>query len=313
MTPAHAQTLQAGEPDPDTVPLLATYSPTELVLIGALYPSSMLLITLGGHIFSQPIPSMSAPLPGSFDYRISEGFHGDLTSGKPLFLGIPDQAAYALAALPMAYYAGSSVYRLITGSNFFEFQGTSVHHSTLAFAEAYGWTAFLTTVAKFMVGRPRPYVALDRPAFAWNSEEENLSFFSGHASLSFAAATFLFLDISDGAHARMGDEFGTFSRFLIGTALPFTSFYGLAALISVSRIYDQKHYFSDVLIGAMAGTLTASLVYALRFDSRGVPHRRRILFEKATTPASASALMMTPTLVSDGQSVVPGWGAMLQW
>ncbi len=296
----------APKTTPQHVPISENYSTTELAWIAVMYPASLVGITLGGHIFSQPTPSMSAPLPGSFDYRISHGFHGDLTAGKPLFYGIPDKSAYAMAALPALYYGTSSLYLLIKDENLFAFQDSNIHHTTIAFAEAFGWTALLTTGVKFLVGRPRPYVSLDRPAYGWKPEEENLSFFSGHASLSFAAATFLYLDISNTIARNLSDDYSGFTRFLIANALPATLLYGTSTFIATSRVYDQKHYFSDVLIGAMVGTLTTALVYNSRFDSDGNPH------QKHTPDAPHSATLTTsPSLFFDGHQSAVVWNLTL--
>ncbi len=304
--PAAAQSQPAN---PQHVPISENFSTPELVWISILYPASLVGITLGGHIFPKPTPSMSAPLPDSFDYRISHGFHGDLTTGKPLFYGIPDKSAYAMAALPALYYGTSSLYLLIKDENLFAFQDSNIHHSTIAFAEAFGWTALLTTAVKTLVGRPRPYVSLDRPAYGWKPEEENLSFFSGHASLSFAAATFLYLDISNTIDRNLSDDYSGFTRFLIANALPATILYGTSTAIATSRIYDQKHYFSDVLIGAMVGTLTTALVYTVRFDHNGNPRQKH----PDTTPKSptTSQLTMTPSLFFDGHQSSLLWNLTL--
>lgn len=300
---------QNSPANPQHVPISENYSTAELAWIALMYPASLVGITLGGHIFSQPTPSMSAPLPGSFDYRISHAFHGDLTTGKPLFYGIPDKSAYAMAALPALYYGASSLYLLATDNNLFAFQDSNIHHTTIAFAEAFGYTALLTTVVKTLVGRPRPYVSLDRPAYGWKPEEENLSFFSGHASLSFAAATFLYLDISNTIDRNVSDDYSGFSRFLLAHALPATLLYGTASFIATSRIYDQKHYFSDVLIGAMVGTLTTALVYAVRFDHDGNPRRKN----PSSTPKSNTSqqLTMSPALFFDGHNSSVLWNLTL--
>jgi len=59
------------------------------------------------------------------------------------------------------------------------------------------------------------------------------SFPSGHTSNSFTIAAV--------AHELYGDEIGAIA-------------YGLATLVAVSRINDNKHYLSDVIFGAALGT-----------------------------------------------------------
>lgn len=310
-TPALTTTAAAqNQPAPSQpVPISANYAPAELAWIAAMYPASLLGITLGGHIFSQPTPSMSAPMPGSLDYRISKNFHGDLDTGKPLFFGIPDKAAYGMAALPALYYGASSLYYLITDENLFAFQDPNIHHTTIAFAEAFGWTALLTTAVKFMVGRPRPYVSLDRPAYGWKPEEENLSFFSGHAALSFSAATFLFLDLSNTLDRNLSGDYSAAGRFLLTTALPATLLYGASTFIATSRVYDQKHYFSDVLIGAAIGTLTTALVYNARFDHNGNPRQKRTTDHPQ--PKTSTDLTLSPALLFDNHQSTLVWNLTL--
>ena len=93
------------------------------------------------------------------------------------------------------------------------------------------------TVLKFIIGRPRPedvrtvYVPVE-------SLYQSYSFPSGHASRGFAAALFLSY---------------RFRRWTV-------PLYGYAILIGVSRIYVGAHYPSDVLGGAILGSLVALLV-----------------------------------------------------
>ena len=72
------------------------------------------------------------------------------------------------------------------------------HHRLLAFVEAVGWTYLLTGMVKYTAGRPRPYTeaANDHPELRHRASEDNLSFFSGHASVSFAVGAFLAEDTS---------------------------------------------------------------------------------------------------------------------
>lgn len=96
-------------------------------------------------------------------------------------------------------------------------------------------------LAEAISGGLKPLLRRDRPA---ESETDPLplvdvpvtySFPSGHATVSFACATIL-----------------TFA--LPRLAVPF---YALAALIAFSRVYVGVHYPSDVVVGAVLGTLIA--------------------------------------------------------
>lgn len=93
---------------------------------------------------------------------------------------------------------------------------------------AYG----LQSVLKPVFNRPRPYLTYpDLRTPNGKMEDDPLSFPSGHAVVSFAAATAL-------ADYNPSLALGA---------------YGLAALISYSRMYNGLHYPSDLVAGALLG------------------------------------------------------------
>src|SRR5262249_44645283 len=147
-------------------------------------------------------------------------------------------------------------------------------HRLWAYMEAIGWTALVTGVTKVAVGRDRPYVVLDHPELAGPAREDQLSFFSGHASVSFCAASFVALDVSNRLSAGGRRDAGTARRLLPGRIAPYAVALGIAGLIGVSRIIDQQHWASDVLVGAVVGTAAAHIAYLAHLDTRGRPRRR---------------------------------------
>lgn len=102
----------------------------------------------------------------------------------------------------------------------------------------------VTTAIKVGAGRQRPYVNRDKPySFkfmrGWKKEQYR-SFPSGHSLIGFAAA------------AAVTDETRRWwpsSVWYIGPVM-----YGGATLIALSRMYDNKHWASDVMIGGLIGT-----------------------------------------------------------
>ncbi|HEY9856728.1 MAG TPA: phosphatase PAP2 family protein, partial [Stenomitos sp.] len=93
---------------------------------------------------------------------------------------------------------------------------------------AYGAEAAI----KPLFNRPRPYMTYpDLKTPNGKMEDDPLSFPSGHAAVSFAAATVL----------------ADYNPKLAWPA------YGIAALVSYSRIYNGLHYPSDILAGALLG------------------------------------------------------------
>jgi membrane-associated phospholipid phosphatase len=102
----------------------------------------------------------------------------------------------------------------------------------------------VTNTFKVAVGRQRPYVDIDKPhnfgfMRGWKQPQYR-SFPSGHALIGFAAA------------AAVTDETRRWwptSVWYIGPMM-----YGGAGLIALSRMYDNKHWASDVMIGGLIGT-----------------------------------------------------------
>lgn len=104
---------------------------------------------------------------------------------------------------------------------------------SLSAASTYALTDF---VIKNIVQRPRPFQALSNVVFI-PPAPSSYSFPSGQAAVAFALTTVIWL---------------RYPRTICG--------YGacaLAALIAVDRMYMGHHYFSDVLIGGLIGTLIA--------------------------------------------------------
>jgi membrane-associated phospholipid phosphatase len=98
-------------------------------------------------------------------------------------------------------------------------------------------TGVVTQGAKWVLGRTRP----DSTDDAWEFEpfSGNESMWSGHSAFAFAMATSLSQDI-DRPWATVG-------------------LYTLATATAWSRVYDNKHWVSDVVVGAAAGIVGAKL------------------------------------------------------
>jgi membrane-associated phospholipid phosphatase len=114
------------------------------------------------------------------------------------------------------------------------------------------YTHTLTEIVKNLVKRERP------------NGYDNRSFFSGHTSTAFAASTFLYLELKD--FYRTWSV--TRNDDLLNTVFNVSSFgllYGWAGYVGYSRMRDNKHYLSDVLLGAAAGTAVSYLVYKLYY------------------------------------------------
>jgi membrane-associated phospholipid phosphatase len=143
---------------------------------------------------------------------------------------------------PGAYIIGGGLYlygRLAKKQDVADFGW----HGTEAVFVAMGTTGFL----KGVLGRARPFVsnATDPRDFRFGggfSTSERQSFPSGHTTTAFAAAAAVTSEI----------------RRLRPKALPYvaTVMYGGATLVGLSRMYHDKHWASDVALGAAIGTFS---------------------------------------------------------
>lgn len=121
----------------------------------------------------------------------------------------------------------------------------------------------ITTTIKVLVGRARPFVTADTnsTSFAFGRGIHSTryqSFPSGHATTAFAVASSVTSEVShwvDQVHAWPG------IKYVMGVTM-----YGGASMIALSRIYDDKHWASDVMAGAAIGTFAGTKVVRYDYD-----------------------------------------------
>jgi hypothetical protein len=101
-------------------------------------------------------------------------------------------------------------------------------------------------VIKFATQRARPTDGNGRGEFFNSSAINNSSFPSGHATMTWAAASVL-------AHEYPGPLTKIFA-------------YGLASAVSAARVAGQNHFPTDVLVGSTAGWLIGRQVYKSHHD-----------------------------------------------
>ncbi len=127
--------------------------------------------------------------------------------------------------------------------------------------ETFAITYASTNVVKYAVRRPRPYSYDADSVIADPTENDaRLSFYSGHAAMTFAMATsyaYLF-------QARHPRSRWVAPVWVIGMSL--------ASVTAVARVEAGKHFWTDVIVGAAVGTGIGLLVPAL--------HRNRVLGER---------------------------------
>lgn len=103
------------------------------------------------------------------------------------------------------------------------------------------YSGLAVSLLKYTVGRSRPYTD-EGPVtmFTYSFQEANVSFPSGHTATAFAISTVL--------ANRINNPFAT------------VALYGLAGFTGYQRIYDNKHWFSDVFVGAAIGYFIGSSI-----------------------------------------------------
>ncbi len=125
-----------------------------------------------------------------------------------------------------------------------------LQHFGLDNLQAQLFTGGITFLVKELFQRARPETGLDN--YAWNGPFKgggNYSFFSGHTSLAFSTATMVFL------HSDRKWWVGLLS-------------YSIATGVAVSRMQQQKHWSSDVVAGAIVGTVVSGFVYRMQEKRR---------------------------------------------
>jgi len=130
------------------------------------------------------------------------------------------------------------------------FKNEKIKTTTLLASQAYITGAVIESTVKFLSGRTRPSfydpTGEAEPKFTgpfgntsrdFSGNRSNSSFPSGHATVAFAAATVYAME------------------YRSTVWVPIVS-YTAASLISLSRITENKHWTTDVLVGAMLGYLS---------------------------------------------------------
>lgn len=100
--------------------------------------------------------------------------------------------------------------------------------------QSLAYSGLLVGTVKFITGRSRPYMTNNQFDFKWfEVNNDFLSFPSGHSAIAFSITSVL---------AERIDTW--WARAIL---------YPMAAGTAYSRIYDNEHWLSDVIIGSLAG------------------------------------------------------------
>jgi membrane-associated phospholipid phosphatase len=243
----------AGEttlPDHTVRPLTwrwARFSTTDLV-VSAVAAG----ITLASAIVSPRGAHVSGPI--LFDDAVRTAFRANTLETRYIFRDASDVGLSLMATWPFFAdaLAGAWWYR---GSRDVAEQMALVNLQTLAISGA------VQGMANVLVSRERPYgktcgsPELPSTAIDCEGSTHYRSFFSGHAAFSFTSAALICVDHFE--HGLLGGPWDIVSC---------AGGYALAATTATFRVLADVHYASDVLAGALIGTLVGYGVPLLHYS-----------------------------------------------
>lgn len=166
---------------------------------------------------------------------------------------------------PYEFYTLSAL-----GAYGFIFKNQKMKTTTLLATQSYITAAAVESMVKFLTGRTRPSFyapnKVAKPTFKgpfaksidYTGAKTNSSFPSGHTTVAFAAATVYALQYKDKPWVPV-------------------LCYASASLIGLSRITENKHWLTDVLVGGALGYLTGRQVVNNyhRYSSLKAPKQKR--------------------------------------
>ena len=121
------------------------------------------------------------------------------------------------------------------------FDDAKVRNLGLQLVESCSYAGIITSVIKTAAGRSRPYVGkgnMDWHPVKFNTDQT--SFPSGHATLAFAISSVM-ANYLENIYWKVG-------------------WYSIAALVGTARIYHDKHWLSDVVMGSAIGYFVGDYV-----------------------------------------------------
>jgi len=167
-----------------------------------------------------------------FDRTIRDFTQNEIYKGKNLFT----EMMYNIGDVDYVFFGALTVYSVNTA-----LQDPYLHDTLILAIQSMAVAEAITVGAKEIFKRARPRNSPDDP-FDFGRKGE--SFFSGHSSGAWSYAT-----VVAGRFPEI--------RWVA---------YGLAGCVSVSRVYEDAHWTSDVLMGAMVGYAVGKLT--LKFSPK---------------------------------------------
>lgn len=201
-------------------------------------------ITTGGTIlFSGAMIALDEPINLAMQRWTSEGANkfgeiGDVVGGAPFQLGISGGAMLVGAVAKNKAWLNFGLDNL----------------------QAQAFTGGFTLIVKNLFHRARPESG--EGPYSWYGPFNgwgNDSYYSGHTALAFSTANMIFL------HSKKKWWVGVLS-------------FGAATAVGVSRMQQQKHWSSDVVMGAVMGTVISGWVYKKQEQRRAAKKQVKVAF-----------------------------------
>jgi len=221
------------------------FSPAEIVANGISLGANMYLYTMRA-----PSPAFGPPNAGTLDYEMWEDSRD---YDHEFYEGASDILLITSLGVPAITYTAGIFSDKLNIDN--------AEVRLLAYLEALNFSQLFTNSAKKLLGRDRP------------DGEDTESFFSGHTSTAFMAASFFSWDTSVWLRKRVKDDAWIGLR-AGARALPFAALYTAAGFTGYYRIAAEKHWFSDVMTGALVGAGCGNFFYLYHFRADGSVKKR---------------------------------------
>jgi len=138
------------------------------------------------------------------------------------------------------------------------FNDEKSQETAISALESFIFSGLICSSVKVLAGRSRPYREEGSGRFYGPTfDNSKLSLPSGHATVAFSLASVIASE---------------YDNLLIDI-----SAYTIASLTSLSRVYDDKHWTSDVALGAIIGTLVGrAVVYQNKKEKTGISPLARV-------------------------------------
>ncbi len=222
----------------------------KLLLIGAGSTAPLILNYAVRHIDSNQASLLPRPILA--DDWFARKIGGDFYIGKKNFLSGKSGSAITAGFCGVALLAANFTWPegrsgKDAGQDFFLF-----HSGLMA-------TKGVTGIFKGLVARPRPFLYYHPDSAVQHDDkfsDSRRSFFSGHASSAFYSSVYLNKRLREIMRQRLSGEDYSNWRWA-----PPAILFGWSGFVGLSRIQAYDHYFSDVVVGAVAGYLLAELFF----------------------------------------------------